>query len=1059
MNRLVLPILFLLATTLPGPAENVVLSTNGVAQKRIRIPNNASPALQTTAATLASTLNQITGGTFITETYDPQIGPSAGIVLGLSTDLNLTSEVPVPGTNIKIRERYLMASANSAGYLLLVGATDLAVQNAVYDLLEKLNCRWFFASPNWSIIPSTSSLTWSTPALLRTKSVTAGSVTLSMNIYADEMPAFKMRYIWGEYVGSSGENGDWRQQELDWKTWAERNRLTSGYFINASHSYDAVISWAKNNNRWSDNYYSLVNGVRDSTGQLSLGQPAVQQLLRDYALSRLTGSVESVSLEPRDNTRWGTDPQDEAIQPLSSGFVTNRVVTANNYAASGIPDGKFIGMYAYSMHSTAPTINVHDKIYVLIATRFLSHGNTMSSLLRDWGARAHNLGIRDFFSVWDWDFNLPAKGSAANLENLQRDIPYYLANNADVYSAESTDGWGPLGLGYYIASKLLWNPNADVPALKTDFLNRSFGPAAETMRGFYDHIDPSNHFPLGDDLMGRLYGYLNTARGQTSDARIIARLNDLTLYLHYVDLARDYGTDSETVLRYAWTIRSTNMMSSLACWRKFSGVWPDGKNWQIKYPDHPWKANTTYTPAQIAQMNLDGINANPILPVEPKSFTDDLVVSGATAGTRGTFSNTRGLTSYFIRGNASGVLPTLNIANGFSYTDRGNAIWKLYTDDGLTELETGVIPPDRVVRPVTFTTQEVGKNFLFTYDDARATSSMNWAAGSKVTVCAGSGRTLNQNGRASRLYFYVPKGTTYVEAFASSISDCTFYNAGGTVKRAFTANQSNVDIVIPVSPGEDATIWYVTQMTATAFEFRNVPGLFAVNRDELLIPRDACADLLPIGQAATVRGSTGNFRFTNYYYLGTRTDGSLPPVTITQGLIYTTNGSLAWTLYDEDGRTPLQSGTVAADRVARTVTFATPVRRGTYLLKADDKGAGFTLTWTAGDTVSIAADPLHPFGNYTRAGRLYFYVPAGQQLISFAANSSSDCAFYNGAGTLVYSFPGGTSGSIAVPTGQAGQIWYLNNAKTTSFRFLNMPGIFALNKNELLVPRWTLIPQ
>lgn len=1048
--------IILLSMALSVLGDEIRLAQNGTSQMAIRIPQTATTNLQAAATILADTLGQMTGGVFPIVTFNPATGAAPGLILGTGADLGLTALVPQPGSNMAVRERYILAAANTGAYVVVVGATDLAVTDAIYDFLEQLGCRWFFASPNWTVIPTNIDLAWTTPAPIRTTEAALGTNTLQLNLYADETPDYKMRFIWAEYCGSSGVTGDWRQQELDWNAWCGRNRAVNSYMINAGHAYDAVISWAKSKGRWTDDYYALIGGVRTTTGQLCLGTPAVQQLLRDYAVEKLTGTVESISLEPRDGGNWCECSLCEKIQPLSSGFVTDRIIDANNFAAAAIPAGKFIGMYAYNQHAAAPSLAVSNNIYVLVATAFLSYGNTVEGLLAAWGAKAPKLGIRDYFSVWDWDHNLPGAAKVANLSDLHSRLPSYFAGHADVYSAESTHAWGPLGLGFYIAAKLLWDTDADVEALKADFLTRCFGPAADTMRAFYDRLDPANGYPLGSDLMGQLYALVNTARGQTSDPAIVARLDDLTLYLRYIDLWRLYGS-SEIVLRYAWKIRNSNMMDSLSCWRNFSGTWPDGKNWSVKYPDHPWKEAGTFSHAEIVQMNLDGIASNALLPVGPRAFGTDLVYSGGASGTRGTLYRVRGNVYCYMTADASGHLPVLSLADGFSYTNRGPASWDLYTGDGHTLLESGLIPADKVVRPVMFTTTGAGL-YLFVYRDGDATSTITWPTGSKVSLCAGSGRALTQAGRATRFYFYVSRGTAYVIANASYLLDCKFYTASGVLKKDYTNSQNYyMDIVIPVGAGEDAQIWYATSIMGVDLHFRNIPPYLALRQDELLIPRDAFADLVPSGQAPDTRGSTfGGFRSVNHFLSHTGSGGALPPLTVNDGAVDTTRGSLDWTLSGEEGSTVLQSGAVPPDRMDHAVSFTNPPSSGAWQVRMDDHDAGYDVTWPTGACVSVAADPNRPFTNRQRSGRLYFSVPPGTPHIDFAADSCADCVFHNGAGQAVFSYAGGTNGYVAVPSGQDGQIWYVTGLSVTGFRFLNIPGVLALNKDELLAPRWVL---
>ena len=522
----------------------------------------------------------------------------------------------------------------------------------------------------------------------------------------------------------------------------------------------------------------------------------------------------------------------------------------------------------------------------------------------------------------------------------------------------------------------------------------------------------------------------------------------------------------QTVLRFVWKIRDTNMVDSLAVWRAYTGAWPPGCTWSTPPPTHPWKESGTFTQTEIDAMITNGIANNPTLPEEPKSFSEDLVPSGAAASTRGDFNLIRTKTYLAIRANAGGTLPSLTITNGHVYQTLGDATWTLYSSDGLTVLESGTIPPDQpTVHTLTFSTTGAG-NYFFTLDDKSAGSVVTWPTGAKVSYFATSEKMLYQVGRVTRRYFYVPKGTQYVMAHADSISDCKFYTANGTLKLTQPV-ASYVDVVIPVSATEDDQIWYVTGIYNKYFFFWNIPGLLATSPDELLIPREAYANLVPSGLTASTRGAINLMRGKVYFYLRTRTDGTLPPLNLSNGWSYTDPNHIArWTLYTEDGSTQLQTGTIPPDQVTHIVNFTTPSESGTYMVLYDDtyntvKNSS-KMSWTAGDGVVIAAqEGKAPLFN-GRATRLYFFVPKGAATVAFTASSALDFRVYAANGTQVLYHPGGVSNpsfSIPVGAGQDNQCWYMTSVTATSLRFTNVPGYVSLNANEMLVPHWVLTDQ
>src|SRR5690606_6356450 len=232
--------------------------------------------------------------------------------------------------------------------------------------------------------------------------------------------------------------------------------------------------------------------------------------------------LQSISLEPSDGGGWESDSCPDATVYKS---VTDRVITLANVVAEAVtkkyPD-KYIGLYAYNEHSPPPTIKVHPHVIPSIATSFIRGGFTLDQLLSGWSEKAERIGIREYYGVYGWDRDLPGRARGSSLEYLKTTLPHFYEKGTRFLSAESSDSWGPNGLGYYIASRLMWDTGeaANAEQLKADFLQKSFGPAQEPMAEFYRLIDGSNKPLLSADLIGRMYRQLDEALQSTQDAAV-----------------------------------------------------------------------------------------------------------------------------------------------------------------------------------------------------------------------------------------------------------------------------------------------------------------------------------------------------------------------------------------------------------------------------------------------------------------------------------------------------------------------------------------------------------
>ncbi len=823
---LLLVVVTLFLGLMPGQARAVpaVLATSSGAPMPVVVKPGASTAVYNEATELAGKLSQIVGQTVPVITGDG----STGIAVGVGDDFTTW---PFDGSyftpsDATMTEDYVLRSHSNGVWV--AGATEMAVGWAVWDLLHHIGYRYYVPDSDWEITPFQPELT--------------------VDIDKHEHPDYYARSLnigyntWGDMRGS-------------YATWQKRNRLGSGLSIATGHAYGTIISRNSAEFAAHPEYLALVGGVRvspsNSDAKFCISNADLRQLVVDDALARFAASptLRSVSLEPSDGGGWC-----ECSFCAALGSISNRVVMLANQVAAAVdtayPGQKYIGMYAYNEHSPPPTISVHSRVVVNIATSFIREGYTVDELVTGWQGKGATLGIREYHSVRSWDKDLPGKSRASNLNYLKTTIPKFYNAGARFMRSESGDNWGPHLIGYYVTARGWWNvdeaSNAD--ALQTEIINKCFSDVTGPMNSFFNLIDGSNAPLLSTDLIGRMYGYLNSALGATAHNDVRRRIRDLILYTRYVELYRLYSTSTGTtrqayfaeMLNFTYRIREHRMVHSYGLWRD-----DDGRDSNVTMPEDcgygstendPCKEGDPYSDIEIGDFLSNGITNNPTLPWTPKSFSDDLVPNtplGLTSFTGGSFPYFRGVHTLHTWVDTPPSSIGLDISAGWSYSNRGPARVELYARENATLDMVDYVEsaPDKVTRSLTLDTTFPGMH------------TMELSDGSGTTRMVGnSGHPMTWQPRASMgttyryyLYFYVPKGTTIIGGYAAGAPtspSATIRDSTGTVRHTITT-PGYFGVTVPA--GQDGKIWKLNAFNG-GLELMTVPNLLAPSTADLLLP-------------------------------------------------------------------------------------------------------------------------------------------------------------------------------------------------------------------------------
>ncbi len=784
----------------------------------------ASSRSKQSAQSLADYRSRITGATIEVIAGDG----ASGLVVGTVADFpDWRGELP---QTVDDEEREWYQLRSHAGGLTLIGTTDLAVEHAVWDLLYRLGYRQFFPGPNWEVVPH------------------APDLSIAVNVV--ERPSYYSRLIWYGF-------GPWDHARDHYFDWCRKNRVALGIDLHTGHigeqlreKYDKVF-------REHPEYLALVNGERTSD-KFCISNPGLRQLVVDNALAHFAEHPEadSLSVEPSDGLGWCECPECAKL-----GSPSTRAVILANAVATAVSQkhpGKWFGMYAYGGHVAPPEIDVHPRLVVSVATAFGSAGLSFTELMKGWRSRGATLGIREYFAVSPWDRDVPGGPTAArgaDLEYLIRTIPEFHENGARFFTAESSDNWGLCGLGYYLASRMLWDVREATPerleSIRLDFLEHAFGPAREPMDRFYRLIDGSRRPLLSEDLLRRMYQTLSEAR-QLAQGRddVLKRTDDLVLYARYVELWSAYSTStSDTrqanfvrLIQHAYRMRGTMMVHTLALYRNLPDIdkkvqVPSEAAWDVPEGKNPWKSSRPFTSEEINTFLKEGIERNRLLDFEAVSFSDDLVpatplqLPDVKLGTFGLFF--RNEVNLMTWADSAPCDYPFQVKAGLIYARLGDARFALFPRDELQgrSVANAEIPPDKQLHDVTLRTTVSGLQRLHLSDGGDATE-LNWPTGTPLTIRSDPSSPAMFHSRWT-LYFYVPRGTKVVGGFSDGVG----HLLGPHGRSVYSFPDAPEFFNIPVPAGQDGKLWCFHHGNGRRL-LMTVPPYLARSGHELLLPKE-----------------------------------------------------------------------------------------------------------------------------------------------------------------------------------------------------------------------------
>ncbi len=504
----------------PPQATAVTLVEGGQGRAVLMVPEKPSPVVENAARVLRDHIKEMSGAELPIRTEEAVTGsPSrdqAWVLVGegkLARKLGWTSQGLGPGGIFQAAQGNVLVLFGSDAH---TPADAEGTRYAVTTFLEdRLGVRYLWPGELGKVVPRRETIVVEdfrhrfTPPLAQRR--------IRSMPYHDRIQVGldRLGFTKGDYERLRAEAERTRAASPDWFGW---HRLGGTLNLRAGHAFTHL--WAKYGKDHPDWFALQPDGSRDQSqgpdrARLCVSNPGLIDAVAREKIEELDRdpNLQGVSIAPNDGGRpaFCTCPKCEALDApggrkvllwdFSKGSrrdfehvsLTDRMVSFWNAVAERVakvhPD-KLLVVDAYSVYAAPP---VERKLHPNLVVRFAPLGyhsdEYRQESLRDWDGWS-KAARRIFFRP-----NLMLLGRRDGMPLLYvhkfgKDFRYLAGHGMMGTDFDACcHHWATQGLNYYVVARLQWDPEQDVDALVDDYCRAGFGPAAKSVRRYFDRLE------------------------------------------------------------------------------------------------------------------------------------------------------------------------------------------------------------------------------------------------------------------------------------------------------------------------------------------------------------------------------------------------------------------------------------------------------------------------------------------------------------------------------------------------------------------------------------------
>ncbi len=461
-----LALAMVMASLLQGCTETIV--TDGRPGASIIVPASAPVEVMRAAKELQTYVRKTSGAELAIRTDDAPRTERVEIRLAV-TPLGITAGGD-PAAQIVHQDGYTIQS--SGRMITIMGGSPRGTLYGVYDFVERaLGVRWFMPGEmGEDILPA--------------KTIPVPELAIVKN------PAFPSvsGFTWAGGPGA--------------EDWELRSRVRIGKAVSFGHNWYNIYRFSQPVFEKNPEMFAMVGGKRGYSTQLCTGNPEVVKVTVEAARRYFKANPDSplFSISPNDGNGWcecDRCRKIDALYGITDGSLADRFVHYANEVLTELEKtdpGKRVGIYAYAEHTVPPRKARPKANYETALTHqpwAFCHVHAIDdpscpanrdflAYLKGWMALTRHVGVYEyyghFFAFTPWPI----------VHSIRRDIPLFRRLGVERFISETQQNWANQGINFYVAAKLVDDPDRDVDALLGEYFWRFYGKARDPMRRYFD---------------------------------------------------------------------------------------------------------------------------------------------------------------------------------------------------------------------------------------------------------------------------------------------------------------------------------------------------------------------------------------------------------------------------------------------------------------------------------------------------------------------------------------------------------------------------------------------
>lgn len=477
------------------------------------------------------------------------------------------------------QDEYVIRS--SANQVIVSGGGDRGTLYAVYDLLEKLGCRWYYPDPADEIVPK-----------LSIKDV----IEKVNGLDVTERPDFSVRMTrFLTYdIGKAGDaladgvTGKSLADRIDWLTKNRTNIFQYGIDHGMSsydlwsryravfpemqkrgivigmggHNMFLFISGAKMKQH--TNWQRMKDGKRVIDGQFcTRNDEAVTEYLRNcVAFLKANPEIKYFTPWPNDTGGWCECELCKDTPSVDRFMEFGKRI--HDVLKNEVPSVEF-AHFAYGSHVTPPT---KERPYDGMTITLCTWGRDFNKLFYEEGTSKE---FQDDFATWkgivkeyNCKFILHEKYARhlgfgfhpMYLKNMKPELKWFKENGLDGFEIPmGAMGRRTKAFNFYMLAKLMWDVDSDEESIMRDYFEKVYGQYAQQMREIYQLVEdaqPDLHYfqninkkfliyeydyvAKAADLLGQACKKMEKSFSEVKDTEIKKRMERFKTSLDYANL-------------------------------------------------------------------------------------------------------------------------------------------------------------------------------------------------------------------------------------------------------------------------------------------------------------------------------------------------------------------------------------------------------------------------------------------------------------------------------------------------------------------------------------------